>query len=408
MASRSNIAVRPAFTLVELLVVMAIIAILVSLLLPSVQAAREAANRAKCQSNIRQIGLAALNFESGSRGLPRAGEHIFPNPTTGVNMKAQDLVSAYALLLPYIEGGQISDQYNFQWRYNQKAGNIAASKNAPAIFFCPTNALSSDRVNGRFDSSGYGCVDYAPISTCDVSPDGSQAPAGTYWPGALCGSAYPYTMTVPTTSGIGTTTVTLYNQYTPSSVYTGTAVSPNKTWQLNQTLNDSGSLFNAPIDCQFGLTKMASITDGTSSTAMFWEDCGQNEQFLAQGLGVADTQPLYFIDSVTTDTTGNNIASFPWRWANPDIATSLITKINSAKDGGYGSILSATDNCFWSRPGCGPNQQPFSWHRNGCYMVFVDGHTEFIRETISRAILRALVTRDQGKYESSVDSVIGN
>ena len=81
--------------------------------------------------------------------------------------------------------------------------------------------------------------------------------------------------------------------------------------------------------------------------------------------------------------------------------------VDSAKDGGYGSILSATDNCFWSRPGCGPNQQPFSWHRNGCYMVFVDGHTEFIRDSVSRAILRALVTRDQGRFESAVDSVIG-
>src|SRR5215207_2473001 len=95
---------RGGFTLVELLVVIAIIGVLVALLLPAIQAAREAARRAQCQNNLKQIGLACLNYESARRVLPYG--NMISNSTGGTFHSGWTIE-----ILPYVENSALKALY---------------------------------------------------------------------------------------------------------------------------------------------------------------------------------------------------------------------------------------------------------------------------------------------------------
>src|SRR6476469_523129 len=98
------------FTLVELLVVIAIIGVLVALLLPAVQAAREAARRMQCANNLRQLGLACHNFVDTRGMIPptRTASGGFPP----LNIPAKAYHGWTVWLLPYIEQGAVANNYN--------------------------------------------------------------------------------------------------------------------------------------------------------------------------------------------------------------------------------------------------------------------------------------------------------
>lgn len=101
---------RHGFTLVELLVVIAIIGMLVSLLLPAIQAAREAARRISCQNNIRQLALAAKNYQDTYRQLPSSG--IVDTSTADFRGDSGKMFSWIVLILPFIEQGNLHDQFD--------------------------------------------------------------------------------------------------------------------------------------------------------------------------------------------------------------------------------------------------------------------------------------------------------
>src|SRR5262249_6675768 len=109
---------RSAFTLIELLVVIAIIAVLIGLLLPAIQKVREAANRMSCTNNLKQIGLAAHNYQSTFNKLPPG--YLGPlNDQLAQKSELSDVtiqwVGVLVYLLPYMELNQIYNQINQTW-----------------------------------------------------------------------------------------------------------------------------------------------------------------------------------------------------------------------------------------------------------------------------------------------------
>lgn len=122
-----------AFTLVELLVVIAIIGILVALLLPAVQAAREAARRTECKSHLKQLGIALQTYHDSQGHFPsaRRGTNSHPSGTD------QWAVSWAFELLPYLEEGVIYDNWDPSERVDSQA-NAMAMRTPVAVLYCPT------------------------------------------------------------------------------------------------------------------------------------------------------------------------------------------------------------------------------------------------------------------------------
>lgn len=157
------------FTLVELLVVIAIVGALVAILLPAVQAARESSRRSSCQNNLKQVGLAILNFESQRNKFPPGKKWSRP--------RTDPLTFDYSwssILLDYVEEQALHDQIDFTLPLTDPV-NLPATSNVLSIYLCPsTSRIEEHRdYDGRLinlggqPGEGLACIDYLGISGPD-------------------------------------------------------------------------------------------------------------------------------------------------------------------------------------------------------------------------------------------------
>ncbi len=236
---------RIGFTLVELLVVIAIIGILVGLLLPAVQAAREAARRMQCSNNLKQLGLAVLNYESVYKRFPvkSGGTHTWVNVSERL-LGNYDRLSVFVPLLPFLEQKPLYDRI--------QAGN---------------------------ESTTLGTVAPGGPSAWFPKNDGTASyfPWAQVIPGYQCPSDIPIPLSA---GGHGT------NSY---AVNMGDQViSVNGFQRLRGPFGGAATYPNA-TSSQSNFKSIATISDGTSNTLMFSERTAHNTNNLNNGVFVNAT-----------------------------------------------------------------------------------------------------------------------
>jgi prepilin-type N-terminal cleavage/methylation domain-containing protein/prepilin-type processing-associated H-X9-DG protein len=358
---------RGGFTLIELLVVMSIIAVLIGLLLPAVQKIRAAAARAKCLNNLKQLGLAAHNFESTYGALPYNAitknnsqpPYIPYDPSTvqaaGNQGGTQGRCSGLVPLLPFVEQNNIGPAYwyNVDWSDPRNADVL---KIEFALFTCPAAPRSFQLV------TPYNTTYIGPNNP-DFAPPKSPGSATNINGGAL----YPTQKT--TSTGWA-------SDYAPA-----TQVKTKKN-ALGAEIGPANPLLAAQYPTaatlkgamrQNGKTKMTEIKDGTSTTILYSEASSRDLQCFKGGV-CSNYDPTKITGPI---------------WADSD---NRITVTGTSPDG---MSAFATGPCVMN---CNNLQGDiYSFHTGGANICFADGSVRFVREDITINVLAALVTKATGE-----------
>ncbi len=368
------------FTLIELLVVIAIIAVLISLLLPAVQSAREAARRAQCTNNMKQIGLAVNNYESTNGAIP-------PSATFGTPAMNYQDQGVLCRILPYLE--QSSDYNSINFMYGVRGVFVIGG-----AWDDPAN---DDNWSGDYGRS-------------------NKTANTTYVSAFLCPSD-------PFNGGNNTVLINGANKLVCTTDY---------YWNVGLSRFFNGGIVNGPsyspgatdgnypgVSIAGKTIKISSFTDGTSNTVVMSESQQSNSGQAIDGLGMVYAGPPWNF----TGTPG--AGPLDWQAAQycqntPGLAQDYWWKGEFALSGGH-NIYSHTQtpnrrSCYWTNVNntfpqtssdqdyAGANQTMVaasSFHPGGVNCLFMDGSVHFIKSAVSYPAWYALATPAGGEVVSS-------
>ena len=337
---------NPGFTLVELLVVIAIIGTLVGLLLPAVQAAREAARRTQCGNNMRQLGLASLNYESSKKklpaslivglGLPPGGSGQPGSPYPG------NVHSWVPQLLAFMEESNLAGSYNLKFPWFSSPAIVPGTpdnqtllKTAIAGLICPSSPTGASRtVSGTYNFSvsfpyqGLAVTDYATNSSIN--------------PGAITFFGYASSVTQPQ----------LYSAMRPQ--LDGAGIRP--------------LLAADPVNA----SRIAEVIDGMTKTILLCESAGR---------------PDFFIGRIKQ--TSRQLNDGGWGHHENDYGLDgAVSKTSNSSPGNF-VINAHNDN------------ETYAFHPTGATHVMADGSVKFLAEDITPTIYAALITEAGSGLTSS-------
>ena len=340
------------FTLIELLVVIAIIAVLIALLLPAAQQAREAARRTQCKNNLKQIGLALLNYESTYQVFPRSFGVTAADPTAPVGTGTYG-PSAFTVILPYLEQGNLYAQINV-------SRSALASSNMP-----PNNSAYSMPI------ATFLCPSASGNSTVDYSAE-------------LANSFNNFGVAIAVPTGL------IFGR----SDYAADAGMQADLPGID--INAGASIICEPPD---GPASVGSVTDGLSNTIMIVEDSGRPGWFGSRG---AATEPaIGGYTPVMGSYQGGNYGPAPQgggAWADPlnYIATNGSDPNGSgvAAGGGFMGMPVAPWSCA---NGCSNDSEIFSFHAGMSNVLLGDGSVRSLRNGLSMNQMQAFLSRAGGE-----------
>jgi prepilin-type N-terminal cleavage/methylation domain-containing protein/prepilin-type processing-associated H-X9-DG protein len=388
MGQSKTSSLHRGFTLIELLVVIAIIAVLIGLLLPAVQAAREAARRAQCVNNLKQIGLAFANYENANGIFPLGAVVNVAGPANsgwGDEVNANG-VSWVALVLPYIEQNPVFNSINFNTFVSGGANSGYGALAFATAWYTKLNVLQcpSDGDQNGFRPNGSGNGNGQDAAIGPPPPPGGGTPmfpvsnygvsfGDNYCIGGLCQG-----VTFPTETPY---TLPLSTPYPPPfGVRIGWPGWQGTYADLNANLPPTGApgALRGMFDVNDSQTcKISDITDGTSNT-----------------IAAGEALPAQRAD--------NNV----WLWNNGGYGTTVPINYPSPQScalpgNGWGGSGSAGCSTNWASRCAYTNTGFKSHHPGGANFVFADGSVHFLKQTIWMPAYCALGSKAGGEVLSA-------